>query len=192
VTTGEQPQPAGEIRPPVFVDDSGRRHQRLRVAGWVVAVLAAAYLALFAISLVASPDVLPLSLPGVGRLLPDAGAPRINGAGHHKQRPDEVLSTRSPTPTPTPSPASTAPVGTPTVSPSPEPSSARPTGPPTTRPTVAPSTPPGRTRTPVATATPTKRRGSPTAHPTSRGTGKPTARPTRSPGGPGAVAGSAT
>ena len=188
MTTGQQPQPAGGSRPPVFVDDSGRRHQRLRVAGWVVAVLAAAYLALFTISLLASPDVLPLSLPGVGRLLPDAGAPRINGTGHHKQRPGEVLSTRSPTPSPTPN----VPVGSPTITPSPAPSSARPTGRPSTLPTVAPSTPPGRTRTPVATPRPTKRRGTPTARPTTRGTGKPTARPThtRSPGGPGVVVGS--
>jgi len=157
---------------PIFVDDSGRRRRWLRWTGWLIGALASAYLALFVLSVVSSPGLLPLSLPGVGRLLPNAGAPDIPVAGGGHKHPADVVTTSTPSPTPatvtTPLPA-VAP--TPTRS-SPVSGSARPT----------PSRTVGRTSAPsaVPTKTPTAK-GSPTSHPTAHGTGKPTARPTHTP-----------
>jgi len=169
MTVGPDPAP-DEARFPVFVDDTGRRHRRLRWTGWLVGALAAAYVALFAVSIASSPGLLPLSIPGVGRLLPNSSAPDIPVAGHGKQHPAQVVSSVTPTPTP----VATAPVPTPTPAATSTPRrSARPTAQPTPTRTV------GRTNAPSATptATPTTR-GSPTAHPTPRGSGKPSTRPT--------------
>src|SRR4051794_28815198 len=65
---------------PVFVDDTGRRHRLVRLVGWVVGGVTVAYLALLGISLVGSPGLLPLSLPAIGRILPDGSAPQIGTA----------------------------------------------------------------------------------------------------------------
>ena len=159
---------------PVFVDDTGRRHRWLRLSGWVVGGLAAAYLALFVVSLTTAPGVLPLSLPGVGRLLPNASAPDIPVRGHGKQRPGQVVTTS------TPAPAATAPAATPRPTPDNTPTlttSRRPTARPT------PTRSAGRTNAPSPRPTTPTPRGSPKAHPTSspRGTGRPTAHPTHSP-----------
>src|SRR3954447_26161471 len=65
---------------PVFVDDTGRRHRLVRLGGWVVGGVTVAYLSLLGISLVGSPGLLPLSLPAIGRILPDGSAPQIGTA----------------------------------------------------------------------------------------------------------------
>src|SRR3954468_211530 len=65
---------------PVFVDDTGRRHRLVRLIGWVVGGLTVAYLSLLGISLVGSPGLIPLSLPAIGRILPDGSAPEIGTA----------------------------------------------------------------------------------------------------------------
>src|SRR3954454_8090447 len=77
---------------PVFVDDTGRRHRLGRLGGWVVGGVTVAYLALLGISLVGSPGLLPLSLPAIGRILPDGSAPQIGtavkfGRDGHELRP---------------------------------------------------------------------------------------------------------
>jgi hypothetical protein len=165
VTTGP---PGDEPRFPVFVDESGRRRRWLRVVGWVLGSLAAAYVALFAISVVSSPSLLPLTLPGVGRFLPNAGAPDIKVPGHGHQHPAAVVATASPAP----SAGSLGVVPTPTL-----------TARPSTRSTPAATTPPSAKAHPTAkptavpSATPTAH-ASPRAHPTSKATGKPTAQPT--------------
>lgn len=163
---------------PVFVDESGRRHRRARIVGWVVGAIAALYLALFVVSLVASPGVIPLSLPGVGRLLPDGRAPDISGGSGHRH-PAQVVETSSPTPEPVPATTATVPPVPSTTSPVPR----------TTRTVSTPPAPPSprKTASPTSgpTATPTtKRTGRPTANPTPRGTGKPTGRPTHGGGRP--------
>lgn len=169
MTVDSGPDPEGpHERFPVFVDDTGRRHRWLRVAGWIVGVLAAAYVGLFVASIVGSPGLIPLSLPGVGRLVPNAAAPDIGVPGHGRQRPDVVVATTTPTPPP-------AIPGT--AAPTPSPSASRPGPSPTVTPT--PTRTRGRSPSPSATASPTSR-GSPTAKPSPHGTGKPTAHPTRS------------
>src|SRR3954453_22913653 len=65
---------------PVFVDDTGRRQRLVRLVGWVVGGVTVAYLALLGISLVGSPGLLPLSLPAIGRILPEGSAPEIGTA----------------------------------------------------------------------------------------------------------------
>lgn len=163
------PDPAVDPgRFPIFVDETGRRRRWLRLTGWVVGVLAGAYISLFVVSLLSSPGLLPLSLPGVGRLLPNAAAPDIPVAGGGKQRPADVVTTG----TPSPGPGAVLP-------------SAAPTPLPTTRPTSSTSAQPtpsrtvGRTNAPSAAPTVTpSQRSSPSTRPTARGTGKPTARPT--------------
>ena len=161
---------AGDERFPVFVDDTGRRRRWLRALGWLIGSIAAAYVALFAISLVGSPGLLPLSIPGVGRLLPSSGAPDIAGAGHGRQRPSDLVATPSPSPTPRPAltggpglgPAATP---RPTRAAGPSPTASASPGQPTSRPSARP------------TVTPTAR-GSSSSHPSPRSTRKPTAHPT--------------
>jgi hypothetical protein len=82
------PQPT-----PVFVDDSGRRRRVFRVFGWLTGAIAVGFLVLVGISLVASPGLLPLSLPGVGSLLPNASAPQIvtKAEPGHKKVPAATL-----------------------------------------------------------------------------------------------------
>jgi len=75
------PPPCPQAAPtPVFVDDTGRRHRLVRLIGWTAGGLTLAYLALLGISLVASPGLVPLSLPAIGRLLPDSSAPQLGPA----------------------------------------------------------------------------------------------------------------
>jgi len=78
---------------PVFVDDSGRRHRIVRVIGWFVAVIVVLYLGLLGVSLVGSPDVVPLSLPAIGRLLPGPGAPLIGTVRHNHRTSGDLLAT---------------------------------------------------------------------------------------------------
>jgi hypothetical protein len=151
---------------PVFVDDTGRRRRWVRWVGWGIGVLAASYIALFALSLASSPTLLPLSIPGIGRLLPNAGAPDIGVPGQGRRHVSTIVATSTPAPA----------VGTPGAGPVTTPTPAHrpstlPT--PTTRPSSRPTAIPSATTTAKPTA-----RGSPTARPTSQGTGKPTARPT--------------
>src|SRR3954452_12145978 len=65
---------------PVFVDDTGRRHRLVRLIGWTAGGLTLAYLALLGVSLIGSPGLVPLSLPAIGRVLPDSSAPHIGAA----------------------------------------------------------------------------------------------------------------
>ena len=76
---------------PVFVDDTGRRHRLVRLVGWVVGGLTVAYLALLGISLVASPGLIPLSLPAIGGVLPGPSAPQIADATTVSHGPGELL-----------------------------------------------------------------------------------------------------
>lgn len=78
---------------PVFVDDSGRRHRIVRAFGWAVAVVVVLYLGLLGVSLVGSPDVVPLSLPAIGHLLPGPGAPLIGTPLHTHGSSGDVLAT---------------------------------------------------------------------------------------------------
>ena len=166
--------PEGEYRRfPVFVDDTGRRRRWLHGVGWFFGILAAAYITLFAVSIVGSPSLLPLTVPGVGRLVPNAAAPDIRVPGHGRQRAATVVATASPRPATAPTGVTSTPSAfakpspqptTPARTPAPR-ASAHPTG----KPTAAPSA--------VPTTTPTTH-GSPSAHPTPNGTGKPTAQPT--------------
>jgi hypothetical protein len=172
---------------PVFVDPSGRRQRVLRRLGWVLATLIALYLAVMVVSLVASPSLLRLSLPGLGTLFPGSDAPRLSDGESHLRSPGQALSATSPRlparsgpggggAAPGASPSATG-VGhlknTPTAGPTPRPSpSVSRTPSPTPSPTVTPSP------TPQVTTPPPKRHGKPTAHPTPHGTGKPTAKPT--------------
>ena len=72
------PPPCPQAAPtPVFVDDTGRRHRLVRLIGWTAGGLTLAYLALLGISLIGSPGLVPLSLPAIGRVLPDSSAPQI-------------------------------------------------------------------------------------------------------------------
>ena len=73
--------PAPAERQPIFIDDSGRRHRAVRVVGWVTGAIVVAYLGLLAVSLVGGPDLVPVSLPAVGRLLPGPKAPLLATAG---------------------------------------------------------------------------------------------------------------
>lgn len=78
---------------PVFVDDSGRRHRIVRAFGWAVAVVVVLYLGLLGVSLVGSPNVLPLSLPAIGHLLPGPGAPLLDTPQHTRGSSGDVLAT---------------------------------------------------------------------------------------------------
>ncbi|HET7408406.1 MAG TPA: hypothetical protein VFJ21_14885 [Mycobacteriales bacterium] len=78
---------------PVFVDDSGRRHRIVRASGWVLAVVVVLYLGLLGVSLVGNPDVVPLSLPAIGHLLPGPGAPLIDTPRHDHGTSGDVLAT---------------------------------------------------------------------------------------------------
>ena len=77
---------------PVFVDDTGRRHRVVRIVGWVLGGVTAAYLALLGISLVGSPGLVPLSLPALGRVLPGPAAPLVTGGSETGARPGDLLS----------------------------------------------------------------------------------------------------
>ena len=158
---------AGDARFPVFVDDTGKRRRWLGAAGWSIGILAAAYIALFTVSLLGSPGLIPLSIPGIGRLVPSSGAPDIGVAGHGRQQPGDVLATSSPSPTP----AAVVPVVTPTPTRATTPTATRRAGP---SPTATAQ--PRRRPTAGPTVTPTTRGSS--SHPTPRSTRKPTAHPT--------------
>lgn len=144
---------------PIFVDDSGRRHRVVRAVGWVVGLLMLIYLVLLGVSLVGGPGLLPLSIPALGRLLPDPSAPLIKLDERGGKRLSEVLSGASATPSPAaqtvgrpgarPSPSSTVVATHPTPGASQVPSR-RPTAQPTVQPTAKPTTRP----TPRATPTP--------------------------------------
>jgi hypothetical protein len=146
------------------------------VVGFGLAGLAGLFLALIVASLVASPGLLPLRLPGVGSLLPNAAAPKIAGGPGHKAPAGQLV---GPGARVSPSPATDAPVSSPTRVATP---AASPTTHPTPHGTGAPTAHPTPTGTGSTTANPTPRgTGSPTTHPTSHGTGKPAARPTQTP-----------
>ena len=157
---------------PVFVDPSGRRARLARALGLAVAAVCGLYLLLVGITLVAPPGVLPLSIPGLGRLLPGPGAPKLSDNLGRSVRPASVLtpapSAGTPTPTPTPATAR-GPGSSSRPSASATPGSAVPTGRPTPTPTLVVTGRP--TAVPSAAAT-----GKPS--PAARRTGKPTATPT--------------
>lgn len=62
---------------PIFVDDSGRRHRAVRAVGWAAGTVVVAYLVAVVVSLFGGPNLVPLSLPSVGRLVPGPTAPDL-------------------------------------------------------------------------------------------------------------------
>lgn len=176
--------PGPPATPPVFVDDTGRRHRLVRLAGYALALLTVAYLALMGLSMVSSPDVAPLAIPGLGRLFPGPAAPSIVVAGHSR-RPGDVVGHPGSVPTAVPAAApttggvATAPV--PTLTPAPTlaasgPTASRTPAPAATTPaTSASPTAIPSTRPPAPTSTPsvTRGTGSPTAHPTPHSRAQP-------------------
>lgn len=183
--------PSSDFDPPpgpVFVDETGRRRRVVRAVGFVVAALTGLFLALVGVSLVASPGLLPLHLPGVGPLLPNAAAPKIAVGTDHRKPAGQLVGPGTAVASPTATPGG---VPVPTATPAAGASSrstpaTRGTGSPTARPTPRRTGSPTATPTPRRTGSPTARpttrsTGSPTAHPTRRGTGKPTAHPTHAP-----------
>jgi len=165
----------------VFVDDTGRRHRVVRVIGWTVGGITLAYLALLGISLVGSPGLVPLSLPAIGRVLPDPSAPQIGTAvkyGGSPLAPDRSVDTP-----PADGTGPTTSVGGASV---PSPTSAAPTPRRTPSPSASTASP---TRTPQANPTPAgtpRASRSPSAHPSPKSThasprnvkGTPTPSPT--------------
>jgi len=146
---------------PVFVDPTGRRARRTRVLGVGAAATCALYLLLVAMSLVAAPGVLPLTVPGLGSLLPGPTAPQLSDTERRAVR--HVAVTTPPT-----SPRAGA-VGGPATSPLTRASTSTVTvASPTATPTPAATVTPTGAPTPVPTATPS---------PSPRRTGKPTAPP---------------
>lgn len=83
----------------------------MRAFGWVVAVLVVLYLGLLGVSLVGSPDVVPLSLPAIGQLLPGPGAPLIGTPLHVHRSSGELLATVPRTVVATTAAAQVAPAG---------------------------------------------------------------------------------
>jgi len=170
----------------VFVDDTGRRHRLVRLVGWVVGGLTVAYLALLGISLIGSPGLIPLSLPAIGRVLPDLSAPEIGTAvkfGRSVRPAGEAVdpspaagstvrttspagqagqvvpaATSTPKPRRTPSPAPSSPAASPTRTPQGNPSPAG-----TTRPSHSPSP---RSSTSNGHGSPHNVKSSPTPSPT--------------------------
>ncbi|HUR76108.1 MAG TPA: hypothetical protein VMZ00_17620 [Sporichthya sp.] len=62
---------------PVFLDPTGRRLGRLRVAGRIAGAGLAGYLLLVVVSLVAPPGLDRLQVPGVGGVIPAQRAPEV-------------------------------------------------------------------------------------------------------------------
>ncbi|TWD81297.1 hypothetical protein FB561_2409 [Kribbella amoyensis] len=149
---------------PVFVDSSGRRRHRAKIAGAVVAVPALVYLVLLGSSVLGGPR---LDTP----LIPLPGEPRPQSEHRPKVRPTPTPTATEPRTTPT-RPISTAktttvtdvtqptdaPTRPPTVAPTSAPTTVPTAGPPTVAPTNPaatrtpsrgrPETPPGRTKSP--------------------------------------------
>lgn len=161
---------------PVFIDETGRRRRVVRLAGVTAAILTGLYVTLVGISLIASPGILSLRVPGLGSLLPNASAPTIAGGADPGKPAGQLLGPRGRRSTgPGTGPQSPGPFGTSPFAPGQSPT-----------PTVTAHPTPRVTQSAIAHGTgspsPTpKRTGSPTAHPTPRGTGKPTAHPTHTP-----------
>lgn len=178
---------------PVFVDPSGRRQRLLGTVGFVVAAGFALYLVVITIALMAPPGVLPLAVPGLGRLLPGPGAPALSDSASGPAVPAVVLGPaasagRAAAVAPMQAPSAAVPtdqsgvVGT--VRP-PRPSTTPTRAAPASVVAVTPTSPPTATGRPtaVATATPTRTPGKPTATPTTRATGRPTSLPRPRPHG---------
>ena len=157
----------------VFVDPSGRRHRLVARACWALGALVAAYVALVLASLVASPALGRLEVPGLGPVLPGPAAAPLGAAQGRSEQPARLL-VPSPSASPSASPAlgarptpapsrtraalatpATSPTGTPTAAPTRTPG--QPTAVATRRPTTAPTAPPGQaSRTPKPRPTPTR------------------------------------
>jgi hypothetical protein len=165
---------------PVFVDPSGRRARWLARAFWSLGFVMALYTALVVVSLVVPAGVLPLSLPGLGRLLPGPTAPLIVDSKGGHGSPEHVLAPASPSPDAT---VRTVPAAGTTVSTSPSPlphvlpTAAATTLPPRATPTAAPAGTKPTTAATGAPATP----GPPTTQPTPRAHPHATAHPTGRP-----------
>lgn len=158
---------------PVFVDPSGRRARWLVRAAWALGSLMAVYTALVIASLVVPAGVLPLSLPGIGRLLPGPAAPQLAAARRAHHAPRHVLTAASPSADATAT-ATAAAGGSPRAAVT-QPPRVTPTTTATARTRTLPST--------AATAAPSAA-GAPTAQPTTthaahgRATSHPTPQPT--------------
>ena len=94
----------------VFVDPSGRRGKVVGRAFWLLSCLASAYVVLVLVSLVVPAGLSRLTVPGLGPVVPGAGAPKLRDSQGTKQTVSQLLSPSSrPTSgterTPGPSPA---------------------------------------------------------------------------------------
>ncbi|NYD79734.1 hypothetical protein [Arthrobacter cupressi] len=113
-------------RGPVFVDASGRRLRRVKLAGLAAAALVAGYLVLLLVAFIGGSNVaapyLPIPVPAAG----DRPAPPANGAGNGG--PAESMETPGTPPAVEPPPAGTeaVPVAEPAGSAAPEPTAAVP------------------------------------------------------------------
>jgi len=144
---------------------------------WAIAVVLGCYVALVAVSLVGTPGLSRLSVPGLGSVLPGPRAPQLTTTTGTRRAPGRVL---PPAVSPSPSHAASA---APVRSPSPAPTPAR-------QPTPTPAASPVPTRSPSPSgpprATPSAA-ASPTAvpststRPTQRSSRAPSAHPSRQP-----------
>jgi hypothetical protein len=91
---------------PVFVDGSGRRGRIVRRISWLVGLLMAAYVSVVVLSLLGSPGLSRLSVPGLGPVLPGPAAPALTTATGRRQPAGRLLS-----PTRSAAPGLRAPIG---------------------------------------------------------------------------------
>ena len=165
---------------PVFVDDTGRRHRLVRLVGWVVGGLTLAYLALLGVSLIGSPGLVPLSLPAIGRVLPDPSAPQIGTATKVGRSPRD-----QPSATPADASRATVVAGGPISAQPPLVTAPAPRRSPSAAPTPAPSSPahapkgaPSPAATPTAAHSPSSHRSPKSSHGSPRSVkGTPTPSP---------------
>jgi len=164
---------------PVFVDSSGRRGRRVRALFWTLGALMAAYVATVVLSLVGAPGLSRLAVPGVGPVLPGAGAPKLSTGGGRHERVAKVLTSPSSTSSAgrlgggTPGPTASAAGATAAPTPAPSPTALT-----TAAPSPTPRRSPGTTGAPSPAPT-TGTTTSPRATPPGQSTSRPTPHSTR-------------
>jgi hypothetical protein len=151
---------------PVFVDMTGRRRRVVRIIGWALGGLVTLYLCLLVVSLLSSPGLLPLSLPGVGRLLPDGAAPTIIDATRKVTKPGELINGGTPT-----APSTTRSTTHRSVHASPNAHAIK-SATPTPSPSATPDASSSHTTGKPTTSPGANGHGSPSTHPTSHGQGR--------------------
>lgn len=152
----------------VFVDPSGRRGRAVGRAFGLLSCLASAYVVLVLVSLVVPAGLSRLTVPGLGPVVPGAGAPKLRDAQGTKQTVSHLL---APTPRPTLTPERTPRPSPTTVSSAVSSPTPQLTAPRVTATPAAPSPRPSgsSSATPAAPSHPTPRStkaASPKPHPT--------------------------